>query len=219
VNGPQPIAGSTSESGDTLSRSQGSQTWLARRLRERWPVIQRQLPRDLAIVLFVAALSRFVGVAWIMTDSVHSSLAVVFKGVPPRPGELAVFAYSGEPIEGYYRDNTWTRAQQSLGLQVLTAGPRKGDGFIKYLMGVPGDRIERDGQQIWLVKPSGERIDGGRCKPLSRAGIPLQAIAPQVIPPGYVYMWAPNVDALDSRYAAMGLVPISAIGGRGVALW
>jgi conjugal transfer pilin signal peptidase TrbI len=32
-------------------------------------------------------------------------------------------------------------------------------------------------------------------------------------------MWAPHLDALDSRYALMGLVPAHTIVGRGIALW
>lgn len=189
------------------------------RLILRWPVIRRQLPRDLAVVLVVAGLARYLGLAWVMTDSVHTSVVLVFKSVHPRPGELAVFAYAGEAIPGYYLHNAWARAQQSWGLAVTTAGPRKGDGFVKYLVGVPGDRIEVVANHVWIVRPTGERFDAGACKPQSRAGVPLAPIAPQVIPSGYTYMWAPHVDALDSRYAVMGLVPATAIVGKGVALW
>ena len=202
----------------------GSSRWqrlgmrLRNRLRERAPAIRKALPRDLAILLILFSITRLVGFGWIMTDSVHRSAVLVIKGAPVRPGELAVFGYQGEPIAGYYEADSWSQLMSALGVPRRTAGPRKGEGFVKYLLGVPGDRIEIDGRQVWLVTNHG-RVDGGLCKTHSRHGVPLVPIAPQVIPPGYVYMWAPHVDALDSRYATMGLVPISAIAGRGVPLW
>lgn len=211
--------GETAAPGQTGPRDRLIGGRLTKRLMERWPTVRRQLPRDLAIVLVVAGLARFLGLAWVMTDSVHTSLVLVVKGAYPRPGELAVFAYAGEAIPGYYLHNAWTRAQLALGLPTPTAGPRKGDGFIKYLLGVPGDRVEVVDSHVWIVRPTGERLDAGACKPLSKAGVPLTPIASQVIPQGYTYMWAPHVDALDSRYAVMGLVPAAAIAGKGVALW
>ena len=33
------------------------------------------------------------------------------------------------------------------------------------------------------------------------------------------HLRAPHEDALDSRYALMGLVPVGAIAGKGVPLW
>ena len=192
--------------------------WLARRCRERAPVIRRQLPRDLVVVLWLALLAQSMGVAWVMTDSVHTSLALVIKGAPVRPGELAVFGYAGEPIAQYYSDDGFTKLLRSWGEPVSLSGPRKGDGFVKYLLGVEGDRVEVEGDAVYLQTKAG-RFAVGRCKPATRKGVPLQPIAPQTIPAGYVYVWAPHVDALDSRYAAMGLVPSSALVGRAVPLW
>lgn len=196
-------------------------TWrerLARRCRQRWPAIRRSLPRHAVFLLLLFLASRFVGFGWILTDSVHRSAILWLKGAPVRPGELAVFAYPGSPIPGYYQDTAWSRLRSLLGVSAPAEGPRKGEGFVKYLIGVPGDRIEVIDHHVWLTTAKG-RIDAGYCKPHSRHGVPLTPIEPQVIPPGQVYMWAPHPDALDSRYAAMGLVPISAIAGRGVPLW
>jgi conjugal transfer pilin signal peptidase TrbI len=185
---------------------------------ERWPRMRRQLPTDLLILTWLALAAQAFSVAWVMTDSVHTSVALVLKGATVRPGELAVFGYSGESITGYYQDDKLFRLQQALGQTPSSLGPRKGDGFVKYLIGIPGDRIEVEGDRVYLTTARG-RLDMGRCKPASRHGAPLAPIAPQVIPAGMVYVWAPHVDALDSRYAVMGLVPRSAIVGKAVPLW
>lgn len=108
--------------------------------------------------------------------------------------------------------------QQAAPATLEGPGPRKGDGFIKYLIGVPGDRVEVVGDRVFLQTRRG-RLDMGRCKPATRKGHPLQPIAPQEIPEGYAYVWAPHVDALDSRYSVMGLVPKTAVVGRALRLW
>lgn len=185
---------------------------------ERWPRMRRQLPTDLLILTWLALAAQAFSVAWVMTDSVRTTVALVLKGATVRPGELAVFGYSGQAIPGYYQDDKLFRLQQALGQTPSSLGPRKGDGFVKYLIGIPGDRIEVDGDRVYLTTARG-RLDMGRCKPASRHGAPLTPIEPQVIPPGMVYVWAPHVDALDSRYAVMGLVPRSAIVGKAVPLW
>jgi len=96
--------------------------------RARWPSIRRSLPRDLTILLLLGIVAQYVSFAWVMTDSVHTSVALVLKGVFVRPGELAVFAYSGQTIPKYYED--WTaELRHTLGMRVRTLdGPRKGDG-------------------------------------------------------------------------------------------
>jgi hypothetical protein len=171
-------------------------------LRKRWPAVRRALPRDLAILLLLFVLTRHVGL----------------KGAAVRPGELAVFGYTGSPIAGYYGQSWWSGLLGRMGWPRPSSGPAKGEGFVKYLLGVPGDRIEVEDRRVWLVTPRG-RIDAGLAKTHSRHGVPLQPIASQTIPPGYVYMGAPHVDALDSRYTVMGLVPASTIAGRAVPLW
>jgi len=191
---------------------------LCRRARARWPDIRRTLPRDLAIVLMIFVVTRHAALAWVMTDSVHKSFVLVLKGTPARPGELAAFAYSGAQIPGYYSGMWWWDAAAKVGVTPPAAGPAKGTGFVKYMVGVPGDRIEVEGLQVWLVTPRG-RINGGLCKPATRHGVPLKPITSQVIPPGFAYMWSPHPDALDSRYSEVGLVPAKAIVGRVVSLW
>lgn len=191
---------------------------VAQHLRARWPSIRRSLPRDLVIVAALSLLLQPFSISWVMTESIGAHMALVIKGAMPKPGELVAFAYTGGEIPGYYLSTPTTRLGLALGLHPRLDGPRRGDGFIKYLMGIEGDRIEVQGRQVFLNTPRG-RFAVGEAKPVSRHGVPLQVIAPQVIPPGYVYVWAPHVDALDSRYQLLGLVPASAIVGKGVALW
>lgn len=196
---------------------------LRRRVIARWPAIRRTLPRDLALLLLVGIVtSNFFAVAWVLTDSVHASLALVIKGARPQAGELAVFAYSGQSIEGYYSEDALSRlahrVAHTFGRETALAGPRKGDGFVKYLVGTPGDVVERVDRDFFLTTSKG-RFFVGHAKTQSRRGVPLEASNGTVIPPGYVWVWSPHVDALDSRYAAVGLVPASTIVGKGVLLW
>lgn len=191
---------------------------VGRRAQSRWPTIRRTLPRDLAILLLCFLVARHVGIAWIMTDSVHASLALVIKGTKPRQGELAAFGYTGGKLLDYYSATPMTQLATTLGFRPKLEGPQPGDGFIKYMAGVPGDRVEVIDRKVYLTTNKG-RIFVGVAKTHSRHGEPLAPIKSQTIPPGYVYMWAPHVDALDSRYALMGLVPAQTIVGRGIALW
>jgi hypothetical protein len=191
---------------------------VAGRVRAKWPQLRRTLPRDLAILLLLFLLTRQVGVAWVMTDSIHKSLAVILKGAAPKQGELAAFAYAGDVVPNYYAEVPSTKWAQKLGMNVRLDGPAKGDGFIKYLWGVPGDRIEVVGRKVYLINRKG-RYFMGDAKPQSRHGAPLTPIKSQTIPEGYVYMWSPHIDALDSRYSVVGLVPRQNVFGKGVALW
>lgn len=207
-----------SEGLSEASTTPGLAARLLARLKAQGPHIRRTLPRDLSILLILFTVTRFFGLGVVMTDSVHTRLALVIKDARPKVGQLVVFAYSGGMLPGYYPDGWMADARRALGMHVSLDGPRKDDGFIKYLAGVAGDRIEVEGGHVFLVNASG-RHDMGACKPVTKHGVPLHPIAPQVIPPGYVYVYAPHVDALDSRYSVMGLVPTGSIVGRGVALW
>lgn len=191
-------------------------------VRRAWSALsarRRTIAVDAAILTVLFTLSRFFALGLIYTDSVHASLALVFKtSVPPAPGGLVWYDYAGSPIRDFYPDGWWNDLQRWLGHTPDRSGPKPDATMIKYLLGVEGDRVERRGDHLVLHTRRGS-FDVGRCKTLSRSGVPLQPLPDQVIPAGFVYVWAPHPDALDSRYAASGLVPVSAIRGRGVLLW
>jgi conjugal transfer pilin signal peptidase TrbI len=189
-----------------------------RRFSDRWPVIRRTLPRDLVLLLWAALLLQHFSFGWVATDSVNTNVVLIHKAVAPKTGELAVFGYAGGQIPEYYPDSFWVQIRQALGMDASREGPRKGDGFVKYLLGVPGDRIEVTGKDVVLHTARGS-WNVGRCKAESRHGHPLTCITSRVIPPGFVYVWAPHADALDSRYEVMGLVPAASIAGKAVRLW
>lgn len=195
--------------------------WRARaavHLRSRWPAIRRSLPFDLGVLVIAVVLSRFFAVAWVQTQSVHTTVALIFKGAPVQPGDLVVFNYDGGQLPHYYADADVLAVGRALGSEASAAGPRRGVGIAKYLLGVEGDRVEVQGSQVFLVTRRG-RVFAGECKPKSRMGDALTPVAAGVIPPGYVYMWAPHPDALDSRYSVMGLVHKDRIVGRAMRLW
>jgi conjugal transfer pilin signal peptidase TrbI len=187
-------------------------------LAARWPRLRRTLPRDLTLLLWLVLLLQHVGLGWVWTDSVNAKVVLVLKNSAPHPGELAVFAYSGGQIADYYPDTVVSRAAQALGARSTRSGPASGDGFIKVLLGVEGDRIDVLDGEVFLHSKRG-RHSLGRCKAATRHGHPLRCVQPQVIPAGQVYMWSPHADALDSRYSLMGLVPAHTITGKAVALW
>ena len=218
----RPILGHWHGGGRLVRSAQRVSARLAERLRlrllARWPVIRRTLPRDLVLLLWAALLLQHFSIGWVATDSVNTNLVLIHKAVAPKTGELAVFGYAGGAIPDYYPDSFWVQVRRALGMDASRAGPRKGDGFVKYLLGVPGDRIEVTGQDVVLHTARGS-WSVGRCKAESRQGHPLRCTSSRVIPPGFVYVWAPHADALDSRYEVMGLVPASSIAGKAVRLW
>ncbi len=192
-------------------------TRVAAEWRSRWPRMRRRMLVDGAILLVLWLVTRMFAVAWVYTDSLHASVAVVLKGAPVKPGQVAVIAYAGGQLPHYYRATSVTRALAWLGVDWTSEGPRPGSLQAKYLVGVEGDRIEVDGRDVYLSTRQG-RFSVGRAKPVSRYGDPLEPIHPQVIPPGFVYVWAPSPDALDSRYAIAGLVPVGRIAGRAIPI-
>lgn len=159
---------------------------------DRAPKARRRMPWAIAALMVVVIASQHFALAWVMTESVGASAVLVLKGAPPRKGELFAFEYQGQ-VAGTHR---------------------KGELFVKFLAGAPGDEVVRQGRTFSI---NGKEL--GSAKTVSLSGAALEAAEPGVIPEGYLYAYAPHKDALDSRYALMGLVPQSSVIGRAIKLF
>ena len=86
--------------------------------------------------------------------------------------------------------------------------------YLKTVRGMPGDRVELDGDR--RVSVGGVVL--GTAKTRARDGRALAAVSPGLIPPGRYYVHADHADSHDSRYAEIGLVPRERIRGLALAL-
>lgn len=79
--------------------------------------------------------------------------------------------------------------------------------FGKIAYGLPGDRVERDGNRVFVIAAGSRKPrQVGVLKPVSARGARLAAGPTGVIPAGCYYMGSPHRDGFDSRYAAIGFV-------------
>jgi len=85
----------------------------------------------------------------------------------------------------------------------------RGTTFIKQVVGMPGDLVKREGNSFWV----GEHFVG-IAKPVSKAGVPLEAAQAGVIAPGEYFVATPSPDSLDSRYAMTGNVKAIEVIGK-----
>lgn len=174
-------------------------------------IARRRLPWVIVLCLAVLLFSQHFALAYVSTRSVDAHLVLVLKGVPPKRGDLVAFAYAGRPIGGH----------------------EKGDLFVKYLAGVPGDTIVRNGREFYLngrsLGVAKERSGVSEPSWISKLAIrlqwadpvksvPLEASTGGVIPRGMFWVHGTDRDALDSRYAAMGLTPRSSFVGKAVKI-
>ncbi len=86
--------------------------------------------------------------------------------------------------------------------------------FIKQVAGVAGD-VVGFGESLPLGTDfyiNGQRM--GIAKAESQGGDALQHSQPGRIPPGFVFVWTPHPDSFDSRYALVGLIPVTQVVGR-----
>ena len=85
---------------------------------------------------------------------------------------------------------------------------------IKKIIGVEGDKVLRDKSGcVWVNQtrigvPKLKATDGSRLTP----------IKVQVIPKGYVFVYSNNEKSFDSRYEELGVIPVSSLQGRLLAL-
>ena len=86
--------------------------------------------------------------------------------------------------------------------------------MIKQVKGVPGSRIHLDAtQRMWV-----DDFCIGIVQETTSTGEPLSALCETIVPEGFVFVYASHARSFDSRYFEMGLVPVSAIKGSGIAL-
>lgn len=86
--------------------------------------------------------------------------------------------------------------------------------FIKQVVGVAGDVVSfgetyPTGTDFYI---NGQRM--GMAKAVAQGGQALQHSQPGRIPPGFVFVWTPHPDSFDSRYALVGLIPVTQVVGR-----
>ena len=82
--------------------------------------------------------------------------------------------------------------------------------LIKRIGGVAGDVVRYDPQgHLWV---------GNRCIGPVQRRESLEPLVPGTIPQGYVFVYTPHPDSLDSRYQHVGLIPVSQLQGRLFAL-
>lgn len=197
---------------DLLTRRPGWQARWALYKATQPAIARRRLPWVIVLYMGIWVASQHVAICPVTTQSIDAHLVLVLKGAAPRKGDLVAFPYGGQEIGGHSR----------------------GDGIVKVLAGIPGDRIERDGRDFFV---NGQRVGHAKewsgvasstwtSRWLERMGwarpprsVALEASAAGVIPDGFVYVQGTDKDALDSRYAAMGLVPIRSFLGRAIKLF
>lgn len=125
-----------------------------------------------------------------MTTSLPGTLFVIHKGGSFVKGDLVAYHWSGG------------------------ATYPAGTVFIKQVTGMPGDRVKRDGDVVWVNEKC-----IGLAKPVSKAGIPLKPTDPGLISAGSYFVSTPSPDSLDSRYALSGNVKQAAIIGKAYAIF
>ncbi len=139
----------------------------------------------LAVAWLALASRVYVNASW--SDGAWGYLVLPLRGVPKR-GDAVVF----DPPE-------------ALGSTIP---------YLKTVRGVPGDRVELDGDR--RVSVNGAVL--GIAKTHARDGRRLEPAARGTIPPAHYYVHADHADSHDSRYAEIGLVPRERIRGRALAL-
>lgn len=175
-------------------------------------IAKRRLPWVILLLVFIWVFSQHLAICPVITRSIDANVVLVLKGQPAKRGDFVAFVYAGDEIGGH----------------------KKGEGVVKVLAGLPGDTITRigrdfyiDGQHLGRAKErSGVADPSLLMKAMMWAGITsnppsidLKASESVVIPAGYVWVQGTDKDALDSRYAAMGLVPVNTFIGKAVKVF
>lgn len=139
----------------------------------------------LALALAYSWAMQHVGVNW--TPSLPHSLVLIEPGAAVRRGDLIVFRFDGGEIAHHV----------------------KGQRFFKRIAGVAGDLVTVQGRS---VRVNDEFVGLARERTLD--GLPLEPIAPGVIPPEHFYVQGTHAMSFDSRYRINGLIRRDQIIGK-----
>jgi signal peptidase I len=87
--------------------------------------------------------------------------------------------------------------------------------IIKRVIGTSGDHIWYDDNfRLWV-----NDFCVGEVKIYAASGKQLTPIPQQTIPDGVVFLYAPHLESFDSRYQEVGLVPLSQLQGKILAVF
>lgn len=90
----------------------------------------------------------------------------------------------------------------------------KGRNFAKRVVGLPGDRIELAGDQLYVAGQANLKVHEK-----SLSGKDLHPTNAQEIPAGYIFVAGDHDRSFDSRYQEFGLVPLDKVWGKAVLTW
>ncbi len=135
------------------------------------------------------ALSPWFGITINQSKSLPGTVFVIYKGKDFKKGDLIAYRWQG-------------------GVHYPA-----GSIFIKRIVGMPGDAVDRVGAEFWV---NNQYI--GFAKPKSRSGVALKPAQAGVVQKGTYFVATPHPDSLDSRYAITGNVQQSQVLGKAYAI-
>lgn len=164
----------------------------------RMPFYAAQL-LTMACVLLIFAIAS--GVRINLTASMPQGLYRILWDDVPRRGDAVAFCL---PLERA----AWARERGYVGAGVCPAGTQP---LLKYLAGLPGDRIDMTADGVRVTPPSGPScLWPARALARDRNGRALSlALESGVIPDGQALTLAVHPGSLDGRY--LGFVPFSSL--------
>lgn len=159
----------------------------------------------LGATILIKAYEQFVpyGVRYVRTDSIPKGL-YASSWVGHRALERGQGVCFKAIPAGWYADRNYFRANESV---------------CKYVLGVPGDEVKRQGDDV-LICHAGKCSSVGKVLAADRAGRPTKSafVASTVIPTGKYYLGSThNPRSFDSRY--LGLIDTGSIAVRISPIW
>ena len=141
----------------------------------------------LYVILLVILVTQ-VKLVYLTSESIPYKYCVQFYNLKPEKGDLCVFDY-------YPKGKTRKESNE------------KRFTFIKYIAGIEGDYVKREGNKIYV----NEKLIGEAKKDTG-----LHPIDSKKIPEGYVFVKGTHEDSLDSRYQEFGLIKEDQLKGKAI---